>query len=256
MSPALRRHALRVAFFTLLAVIWQALSSWGIWDPLLFPSPLRVWEALLRGFGSGQYPGAIGASLGRLLWGYALSLTGGIPLGLVLGRVRILDDTLGALALGLQALPSICWLPLAVLWFGLGEQAMLFVVVMGSLMAVTLSVRDGVRTIPPILLDASLILGATRWKSYMHVVLPASLPSVLSGGKVGWTFAWRSLLAAELLYVDRGLGTTLWVGRELHDMPLVVATMLVIVALGLLADRLFFGSLERQVQKRWGILPC
>jgi NitT/TauT family transport system permease protein len=211
-----------------------------------------VLENLIVSMKDLSLPEAILASLKRLLMGYGVSIVVGVPLGLLFGRVQWFDETLGSLALGLQALPSICWLPLAILWFGLNELSMIFVVIMGSLMAITLSVRDGVKTIPQLFLKASRVLGATNWKMYVYVILPASLPSVLTGARLGWSFAWRSLMAAELLYVNVGLGSNLMMGRELHDMGQVVATMLVIVTIGLFIDKCVFGLLERFVHTRWG----
>jgi NitT/TauT family transport system permease protein len=243
---------IRLGFFVFLICSWQFLTSLNIWSDLLFPSPFMVLENLIYSTKDLSLPAAIGASLKRLLLGYGFSIVVGVPLGLLLGRVQWFDETLGSLALGLQALPSICWLPLAILWFGLNELSMIFVVIMGSLMAISLNVRDGVKTIPQLYLKASRVLGATNWKMYLYVILPASLPSVLSGAKVGWTFAWRSLMAAELLYVNVGLGSNLMMGRELHDMGQVVATMLVIVTIGLFIDRCVFGLLERGIHTRWG----
>ncbi len=249
----LRKGAVRTAFLILLVCIWQGLASAGIWNELIFPAPREVVLALVRGFGDGTLPAAVLASLVRLGIGYGVSLAIGIPLGLLLGRIRLLDDTVGSLAVGLQALPSICWLPLAVLWFGLSEAAMQFVIIMGSLMAVTLTVRDGVRTIPTLYLRAAPILGATGWRFYRYVLFPASFPSVVTGAKLGWTFAWRSLMAAELLYVTTGIGSTLMTGRELHDMALVIAAMMIIVGIGLLTDRLLFRLGEEFVHRRWGV---
>lgn len=242
----------KVIFFALLIVLWQTVSALNIWNELLFPGPLQVLTTAVAVFQDGSMTGAILASMKRLCIGYGISIAVGIPLGLVMGRVRLVDETIGTLALGLQALPSICWLPLAILWFGLNEVAMNFVIVMGSVMALCLAVRDGVRSIPPLLLRAAKVLGAEGGNFYLHVLLPASLPSVLTGARLGWSFAWRSLMAAELLYGTVGLGSTLTMGRELHDMALVVATMLVIIAIGLLADRMLFGTLDNVIRARWG----
>lgn len=249
----LRKSAARVVFFAALMLIWQLLAAAGLWSELLFPAPAQVLDALLLGIDDGSMPRAILSSMKRLLVGYSISLIIGIPLGLLLGRIKLLDNTIGTLTLGLQALPSICWMPLAVLWFGLSEASMQFVVVMGAVMALILAVRDGVKNIPRLHIRASRVLGATGWKGYLYVILPASLPALLTGARLGWSFAWRALMAAELIYVSTGLGSTLMMGRELHDMALVVATMLVIITIGLLADRLVFGSLEKGIHRRWGV---
>lgn len=249
----LKDAAVRLAFLGALVCLWQLLASAGIWNELIFPSPRDVLDSLKSGFVDGTLPAAVVASMVRLGLGYSISLAVGVPLGLLLGRIRLLDDTIGSIAVGLQSLPSICWLPLAVLWFGLSEAAMQFVIIMGSLMSVTLSVRDGVKTIPTLYLRAAPILGATGWKFYRYVLFPASFPSVVTGAKLGWTFAWRSLMAAELLYVTTGIGSTLMMGRELHDMSLVVASMIVIIAIGLVTDRLIFRYGEEFVHNRWGV---
>jgi NitT/TauT family transport system permease protein len=249
----IRGIAVRMLFLAFLVVVWHLLATAGIWSDVIFPAPKDVAFSLQSGIIDGTLPAAVSASLVRLGIGYAISLSIGIPLGLFLGRIRLLDDTVGSIAVGLQSLPSICWLPLAVLWFGLSEGAMQFVIIMGSLMSVTLAVRDGVKTIPTLYLRAAPILGATGWRFYRYVLFPASFPSVVTGAKLGWTFAWRSLMAAELLYVTTGIGSTLMMGRELHDMPLVVASMLVIIVIGLITDRLIFRYGEEFVHRRWGV---
>jgi len=173
-------------------------------------------------------------------------------LGLAIGRVQLLDETVGSLVMGLQALPSICWLPLALLWFGLNEQAMLFVVVMGALLSITLATEAGIKNTPPLYLRAARNLGARGWRLYALVILPAALPAIITGMKLGWSFAWRSLMAAELLYVSLGLGHLLMMGRDLNDMNQVVAVMLIIIAIGLAVDRLVFAPIEVRVRERWG----
>jgi len=234
--------------------LWAILFRLGIWDAALFPSPWQVLQTLGHALADRSLLYATGASLRRLLEGYALSLLIGVPLGVLLARVKWVEDTVGSLVLGLQTLPSICWLPLAILWFGLNNSAILFVVVMGALLAITVAVHDGVKNVPPVYLRAAQTMGTRPLALYTEVLLPAALPSILTGAKLGWSFAWRSLMAGELLFVSTGLGHMLTMGRELADMSQVIAVMLVIIGLGLLTDRALFGVLEARVRERWGLL--
>src|SRR5947209_16027759 len=173
----------------------------------------------------------------------------GVPLGIALARKKYLEETIGSLVTGFQALPSICWLPLALLWFGLNDKAILFVVVMGSLVSITVAVADGVKNLPPAYERASRTMGTKGLAFYLEVLLPASLPALLTGAKLGWAYAWRALMAGELLFVSQGLGHMLMYGRELADMSQVLTIMLVIMGLGLLTDRAIFGVLERRIRE-------
>ncbi|MHB0977534.1 MAG: ABC transporter permease [Candidatus Aquicultorales bacterium] len=243
----------KLAFFILLITAWEAVSRLNIWEEFLFPSPSGVADALVAGFSDGSFPLGIATSMRRIAEGYGVSLAVGVPLGLLIGRVKLLKETVGSIVLGLQALPSICWLPLAVLWFGLSERAIVFVVVMGALLSITIATEDGVKNTPPLLMRAARTLGAKGARVYWDVVFPAALPSIVTGMKLGWSFAWRSLMAGELLFVSLGLGHLLEVGRQLNDMAQVIAVMLVIVALGLFVDRAVFNTLETMVRRRWGL---
>lgn len=220
---------------------------------MLFPSPVEVKDAFVWGFGEGSFQIGIAASLRRILVGYALSILIGLPLGVFLARYLWARQTVGQLVMGLQTMPSICWLPLAILWFGLDEKAILFVVVMGSLFAVTTAVAAGLQTIPPSLVAAGQTLGAGGLMLYRRVMLPAALPPILTGLKLGWSFAWRSLMAGELLYSGVGLGRILQTGRDFGDMSQVIAAMLIIIAIGLLVENLLFRPVEARIQRRWGL---
>jgi NitT/TauT family transport system permease protein len=156
--------------------------------------------------------------------------------------------------LGLQALPSICWLPLAILWFGLSELAILYVVVMGSLLAIAIATEDAVAGVDPVLLRAAGTLGIHGPRFHVGVLLPAALPGILTGLKLGWSFAWRALMAGELLFVAGGLGQLLQAGRELLDAAQVMGVMAAIVAFGMAVDRVLFRVLELRVRRRWGLL--
>jgi len=248
-----KRLRYRLGFYVLLVAAWEVVARLGIWPSYILPGPLQVIRSLADGVDNGSLPIAIAISLRRLLIGFAVSIIVGVPLGLLLGRSQVFDDTVGSLVLGLQTLPSICWLPMALLWFGLSEKAILFVVVMGAVLSITLSTQAGMKNIPPLFIRAARTMGAYRAKVYLYVILPASLPSILTGLKLGWSFAWRSLMAGELLYVSLGLGHLLMMGRELNDMGQVMAVMLVIIAIGLAVDRLIFAPLEGSVRERWGL---
>jgi NitT/TauT family transport system permease protein len=247
------RWSIRLLFYLLLIAAWQGLFLSGIWQDFILPGPLEVLNSLVGGFAGGLFLQSMLVSLERLAIGYAISLVLGMVLGLLIGRVSLFKETLGSLMLGLQALPSICWLPLAILWFGLNEQAIIFVVVMGALFSITLGVESGIRTISPIYLKAARNLGTRGIALYTQVILPAAFPTILSGLKQGWTFAWRSLMAGELLYTTISLGNLLESGRDLLDSAQVVAVMLLIIALGVAIDALIFAPLERMTRARWGL---
>ncbi len=243
----------QIVFYAALIALWEGIVRLGIWPDYSLPSPFEVVTSLVNGFSDGSFINAILVSLGRIAIGYSISLVIGVILGLLLGRNRIVEETLGSLVLGLQALPSVCWLPLSLLWFGLTEQAVIFVVVMGALFSITLGVDAGVKNTPPLYLKAAVNMGAHGLGLATRVILPAALPAVITGLKQGWTFAWRSLMAAELLYYSLSLGNLLQTGRDLNDMAQVMAVMVVIIAIGIAVEALIFNPLERRVRARWGL---
>lgn len=242
----------RLFWLLLLLAIWELAARRGPWPPWIFPGPIEVGEALLVLIREGALLPAIGRSLARLGIGFGISLAIGIPLGLLLGRNRLVNEIIGTPILGLQALPSITWLPVALLWFGLSETAILFVVVAGSVLAIALASEAGVRNLDPTWIRAARTLGAKGVRLYTTVLFPASLPALVSGAKLGWSFAWRSLMAAELLFVSGGLGQLLQTGRDLNDVARIFAVMVVITLIGLLAEKVIFGPLERVVRRRFG----
>ncbi|HHW15728.1 MAG TPA: ABC transporter permease [Firmicutes bacterium] len=244
----------RLAFFGGLLVLWETAARLGVWASYLLPPPSAVARALFAGLLDGSYTLAAAVSLRRILVAYAFSALAGTVLGLLLGRFRALEETVGSLALGLQTLPSVCWLPLALLWFGLSEQAILFVAVMGAVLSITIATEAGVRNLPPIYVRAGRTMGARGLALYRNVILPAAFPYVVSGLKQGWSFAWRSLMAGELLYVNLGLGQLLMMGRELNDLAQVMAVMLLIIGIGVVVDRGVFARIEQRIRLKWGLL--
>jgi NitT/TauT family transport system permease protein len=198
---------------------------------------------------------ALQYSFVRLVIGFMFSIALGATLGMAMWRSPAVDGFIGPLFLGLQTLPSVCWVPLAVPLFGLNETGILFVLVMGSFSAAALSLRDGLRTIPPLYPRAGLMLGARGWRLYWYVLLPASLPALAGSLRTGFSFAWRSLMGAELiLSVERrGLGALLQTSRDAVDTSQVVAVMIMMVVIGMIADRWFFVILQKRVQARFGL---
>jgi len=243
-------------FYFVLLCIWQAIAQAKIWPPYLFPTPLGVWDSLRAGFTDHTFWMGIGVSMKRMVLGYGLSAILGIALGMLLATNKFWEDTLGRLVVSLQSLPSLCWLPLAILWFGLNEKAILFVVVMGSLLSVTISTETGLKSVPRIYSMAGRNLGARGLGLFFHVLLPASLPHLVSGLKQGWAFAWRSLISGEMIFVTLGLGQLLMMGRDLNDINQVVAVMVLIVVIGFLTDALFFRLIEASIQRKWGLKPA
>ena len=251
----MKRFLWSLPFFIALLFIWHLLVLAKIWSVVLLPDPLSVWEYLKTAAEDGTLLQASLVTMRRLLMGYAIGLAVGLPLGLLTARFKFCEDTLGVLALGLQTLPSVCWVPLALLWFGQTEAAMLFVVIMGTLWSVIIATDNGVRNVPPIFARAARTMGSKRLHTWLHVILPASLPFIVSGMKQGWAFAWRSLMAAEIyvtILTGFGLGHLLHYGRELNAMDQVIGVMFVIIVIGPLADKILFSPWERFLHHRWG----
>lgn len=251
----MKRVLTAIGFFAVLIGAWHLACVARIWSPVLVPSPESVGRYLWEIIRDGSLWSSTVVTLKRLLAGYVIGLCAGVPLGLFTARVQVLRDTLGMLALGLQGLPSVCWVPLALLWFGQTESAMLFVVIMGTLWSVILATETGVRNVNPIYIRAASTMGSHGIHTWLHVMLPASLPFIVSGMKQGWAFAWRSLMAAEIyvtILTGFGLGHLLHYGRELNAMDQVVGIMIVIVLIGLLADKILFSPWEKFLHHRWG----
>jgi len=252
----MKRTARCIVFYSLLLGVWALLSRLHVWPPYIFPDPGGVAQALWAGFRDHSFLIAIAVSMKRMLIGYGVSVVLGLILGLGVASSRFLEDTVGGLLVSLQSLPSICWLPIAVLWFGLTEKAILFVVIMGSLLSVTISMEAGRKQLPKIYSMAGRNLGARGIRLFWHVTLPASLPYIVAGLKQGWAFAWRSLISGEMIFVTLGLGQLLMMGRDLNDMTQVIAVMILIVVMGYVVDGLFFKAIESRLIERWGLAPA
>lgn len=244
-----------VAVGTVLAA-WQ-LVVWSGWrPPYVLPGPVPVLETLWDSMFTADFWKAIAITMQRAAIGFALALVIGTVLGLLVARSRILRTAFGSLLTGLQSMPSIAWFPLAILLFKLTDAAILFVVVIGAAPSIANGLVTGVDHIPPLWLRAGKVLGARGFTAYRHIVLPAALPGYVAGLKQGWAFAWRSLMAGELLVIiasQPSIGVRLSFAREFADAPGLLAVMIVILAIGVAVDAVF-GLADRSIRNRRGLV--
>jgi NitT/TauT family transport system permease protein len=235
--------------------IWQGVVWAGFWPEYVFAGPVTTLGVLWERLGEAEFYRAIAVTMQRAITGFALAIAVGAVVGALVSRIGPLRRAIGSLITGLQTMPSIAWFPLAILLFGLTESAILFVVVLGAAPSIANGLIAGVDYTPPILLRAGHMLGFRRLALYRHVIMPASLPSFLAGLKQGWAFAWRSLMAGELLVIianQASLGEQLHYARELADSPGLLATMIVILVIGIVVDRIF-GFADNALRRRWGL---
>ena len=245
--------AKKIAFYVLLVIVWQAISMSDIWPNNIFPSPYEVGEDLVYTASDGSLFFGIGTSIARLVIGLGIAIVGGVILGIFMARVETVNQTIGSLVLGLQSIPSIAWVPLAILWFGLTDTGIIFVTAIGAIFAVTINTYTGVKNIDPHYVEAARNMGAKGTQLISNVLIPAAFPYMISGFKQGWAFAWRGVIGAELLFSFLGLGFLLNVGRQLNDVSQVIAIMLVIMIIGMAVDGFIFKKLEDKVMSRWGL---
>jgi NitT/TauT family transport system permease protein len=239
----------------LVLAVWQVVV-WSGWRPeYVLPGPPAVLATLWEMLGTPRFWQAVVTTLSRALVGFGVALVVGTLLGVLVARIRPLRLAVGALITGLQTMPSIAWFPLAILLFGLNEQAILFVVVLGAAPSIANGVISGIDHVPPAFARLGRVLGAGHLDQYRFITLPAALPAYVSGLTQGWAFAWRSLMAGELLVIIAGrpsLGANLEFARQFSQADRLLATMLVVLVIGMLVDGVF-GSAARRIRHRWGL---
>ncbi len=242
----------RIVFLVLLISIWQLVASLKIYPSYLLPSPQDVLDTLIFGFNEASYMEAILQSLKRVIFGYLLAVSFGLFSGIAIARYSFLDNTIGATLTALQAIPSVAWVPLALLWFGISEAAVLFIVILEAFIPTALGVKTAVKTIPQVTIRAAQTLGAKYLDLYIRVILPAIVPQLVTSLRLSWAFAWRALIAGELFVTGAGIGQTLELGRSLADMSQVLSMILIIAILGYITDNVFFRQVEKSVHRIWG----
>jgi NitT/TauT family transport system permease protein len=245
----------KLAAIALVLAAWQALV-WSGWKPdYVLPGPAPVLARLAQDLRSSDFDLGIAVTLRRALLGYAIAVAIGSLAGIAIARVPVLRSAVGSAVLGVQSMPSIAWFPLAILLFGLSETAIFFVVILGAAPAIAGGLLNGVDTVQPLLIRVGRVMGARGLGLYRHVILPAALPSFVAGLKQGWAFAWRSLMAGEIIGIvghQLSLGQQIQFARDFADAEQLLAILVVIFVIGVLVDALF-GALERAVRSRWGL---
>jgi NitT/TauT family transport system permease protein len=246
----------KLAAIVLALAIWQVVVWSGWKDDYVLPGPGKVFPALGDLLRSHKFWTAVSITMRRALAGYAIALVIGSVIGLGVARVRLLRTAVGSLITGLQTMPSIAWFPLAILLFGLTEHAILFVAVLGAAPSIANGLISGVDHVPPLMHRAGRMIGAKGVGFYRHVILPAALPTYMAGLKQGWAFAWRSLMAGELLVIVANrpsIGDQLQFAREFSRAPQMLALMIVILVIGIVVDTVF-GRADIAIRKRWGLI--
>ncbi|MWC00234.1 ABC transporter permease subunit, partial [Agromyces seonyuensis] len=242
----------------LLVAVWQAYVVIVQPRPDIVPGPLDVLGAFGSAWESGRLQESVATSLERGGIGFLISVVVATPIGLLLAESRPIRRAVGPIVSGLQVLPSVAWVPAAIIWFGLTDATAYFVVLMGAIPSIVNGLVAGVAQVPPLLRRVGTVLGANRWELATRIVLPAALPGYVAGLKQGWAFAWRSLMAAEIITtggsIGFGLGTMLDQSRQLADLAGVLATILLILAIGILVELVVFAPLERRMLRRRGLL--
>jgi len=246
----------KLAALALALGLWQLIAISGWRESYVLPGPVPVLVELADRVATGEFWKALGVTMTRGIVGFAIAAVLGLVLGVLVARSRILRAAIGSLITGLQTMPSIAWFPLAILLFQLSEQAILFVILIGAVPSIANGVIGGVDYVPALLVRAGRNVGASGLSLYRHVILPAALPSIVTGLKQGWAFAWRSLLAGELLVAIAyrpSLGQFLMQSRDFGDTSYMIALMIAILAIGIAVDAVFC-SIERGIRRRRGVV--
>lgn len=230
--------------FGAVILLWQVVVAGGLLKELVMPLPWTVAKTFYRFFAGGEFFTHLWASLARVMTGFAIGTLCGVVLGILVGHFERFARLVDPLIQALRPIPIAAWLPLAIIWFGIGDKPGIFLIVIGVFYPVFLNTVHGVKFTPPILIRAAQTLGASAWTMLFHVILPAALPNILTGARIGLGLAWVCVVISELLGVSAGLGFLIWDAQAYLHTDKVIVGMIVIGAIGTLTDRilLFLSS--------------
>jgi NitT/TauT family transport system permease protein len=240
-----------------LLLIWDALVVAGIKPAWVLPGPADVWDAITSNWGPYQVGTAVWDSVSRGVIGFAISVVVGTALGLTIARIGWLRAAVQPILSGLQSLPSVAWVPIGIMWFGITDATIYTVVLLGAIPSVTIGLIDGIDQIPPIYTRVGHNLGARGLSAARYVLFPAVLPGYVSGLKQGWAFSWRSLMAAELIAVSPklgpGVGQVMAEAADNNDMAMAFGALIVILIIGIGINAVFFAPIERRLLRSRGL---
>lgn len=241
----------------LFLTVWQLVWASAVYPEFKLPAPIAVWDEFVAVVADGRIWGIVWTSVHRAVLGFAASVVIATPLGLLVAKVPVVRAAIGPLLAGMQSLPSVAWVPAAVLWFGLTDTTIYFVVLLGAVPSIANGLVSGIDQVPPILPRVGQVMGANRFDSARLILLPAALPGYLAGTKQGWAFSWRSLMAAEIIATSPqlgiGLGAYLKEGSDFNSMPGVITAIFLILLVGVGIELLAFRPLERRVLRARGL---
>jgi ABC-type nitrate/sulfonate/bicarbonate transport system permease component len=254
----LRRHAkewlVELLPFIVGIAIWQTLSSADIWPRVLFPSPWEVAQTFITDIRSGVLLVNLAVSLKSLLLGFVLGCAIAVPLAYLMGLNRTSRDFFDPLVNLVQAIPGLAWIPFAILWFGLGQGAVVFIIVMSVFFPVLQNLLTGIRMVQPVLIEAVQTLGAGRASVVRHVIFPATLPNLMTGIRLGIAFGFRALVGGEMIASTDGLGYAIFNAQQYFQSARIVVGMLTIGIVWLTMDRLILRPIEARTTMRWGLI--
>lgn len=242
-----------VLFLAVAVGVWQLVFLLRLWPDFLFPSPATTMMKLIDLITDGTLPFGVGLTMVRLAVGYGLAIIIGVGLGLAMVTFKGFGRTMSSFSVGLQSFPSIAWVPFSILLIGFNDFGILFVLIMSSVFSMMMSTYSGIRNVPPLYIKAAKNMGARKFSLFRNVMIPAATPSLITGVRQAWSFAWHALVGAEMLMATVGLGAVLIYGREFQRMDQIIASMVTIFIIGLLGDRLLFFKLEERVRSKWGL---
>ena len=247
-----------ILFYIIFIIVWYLLwyfmvEVFGWFKPYVMVSPLEVFRSMFSLISGSVFWNAVLTSLGRLVLGFVIAVLVSGGLAWILLTNKFFYKEIKELISGIQTLPNVCWIPFAIILCGLGDGAVIFVIVMGASFAMAVSIEGSLRNVNPIYIKAAKTMGCKKTGIVYHVMIPAALPNLISALRQGWAFSWRALMAGEMLQSSMGLGYLLTYSRENNDMPQVICIMIVLIVIGAFFEKVMFGMFENRVLRRRGL---